>query len=61
MEFLSKDQIQATVVIHTSATAMLDPLTHCAGLGIEPASWYGRDAANPLEPQRELQSFIFDI
>ena len=30
----ARDQIQTTVVTYTTATAMTDPLTHCAGLGI---------------------------
>ena len=30
-------------------------LTHCAGLGIEPASQYSQDAADPVAPQWELQ------
>ena len=39
-------------------------LTHCAGLGIEPASQLSRDTADPVAPQWELQvqdscSFIF--
>ena len=29
-------------------------LTHCAGLGIKPASWHCRDTSNPITPQREL-------
>ena len=37
-----------------TAVAALDPLTHCAGLGIEPASWSCRDALNPIVPQQEL-------
>ena len=32
----ARDQIQATAAIYTTARATLDPLTHCAGLGIEP-------------------------
>ena len=31
----AKDQIQATVATSATATATLDSLTHCAGLGIE--------------------------
>ena len=34
---LAKDWIWATAVTYTGAVAMLDPLTHCAGLGFEPA------------------------
>lgn len=30
-------------------------ITHCDRLGIEPASWCYRDAADPMAPQRELQ------
>ena len=33
---------------------MPDPLTHCARLGIEPASWRCSDMADPLVRQREL-------
>jgi len=29
-------------------------LTHCAGLGIEPASQGSHDAADPVVPQQEL-------
>ena len=44
----ARDQIQATVVAYTAAVAGLGPLTHCAGPGIELASWLCRDAtANP--------------
>ena len=38
---------------------MPDPLTHCAGPGIEPASWHYRDAADPIESQWELLHMIF--
>ena len=55
----ARDQIQVTVVVHTTAVAgMLDPLTHCAGPGIEPASWHCRDATDPRVPQWELQFFL---
>ena len=33
----ARDQIQAAVVTYAAAVAMLDLLTHCAGLGIKPA------------------------
>ena len=57
----ARDQIQAAVVTYdaAAATAKLDPLTHCGRLGIKPASWCYRDAADHLVPQREL--FIFNI
>ena len=38
---------------------MPDPLTHCAGPGIEPASQCSRDAANPTVPQQALLCLIF--
>ena len=31
--------------------------THCAGPGIEPASWCCRDATNPMVSQGELQKY----
>ena len=41
-------------VTYTRPEAMLDPLIHCAGLGIKPISWHCRDATDPVAPQREL-------
>ena len=32
---------------YAAAAAMPDPLTYCAGLGVDPASWCYRDAADP--------------
>ena len=49
----ARDQIRAAV-------ATPDPLTHCAGLGIEPASWCCRDATNPGAPQQELLNLLLD-
>ena len=40
---------------HTVATP--DPLTHCAGSGIEPASWCCGDTADPMVPQQEYLNF----
>ena len=34
-------------------------LTHCAGLGIEPAFQRSSDAANPVVPQRERLRVLF--
>ena len=39
---------------YATAAAMPDPLTHCAGLGIELASSHCRDAVDPVAPQQEL-------
>ena len=30
----------------------MNPLTHCAGLGIEPVSWQCRDTADPVALQQ---------
>jgi len=35
------------------AMAMPDPSTCYSGLGIEPASWYCRDAADPIVAQQK--------
>ena len=43
----ARNRIQATVATCTTAAAMPDALTHCAGLGIKPT---------PLQPQELLQS-----
>ena len=45
-----RGKIQATVATYAPIAAMPDPLTHCAGLGIEPVSWHCRDAADPAVP-----------
>lgn len=46
----SSDQLQPMPQL----CATWDPLTHCARLGIEPASWHSRDTADPVAPQWEL-------
>ena len=33
-------------------------ITHCAGLGMEPASQGSRDTTNPVAPQRNLQVYF---
>ena len=47
----ARDQTRAAAVTQAAAVAAPDPLTHCAGLGIKPASWCCRDAADPIAPQ----------
>ena len=48
----ARGQIQVAVSTYTTAVicaiaaATPDPLTHCAGPGIEPASWHCSDTAN---------------
>lgn len=51
-------QVWAAVATYTAAAAMLDPLTCCAGLGIEPASWRCRDTVYPIVPQQELHDIL---
>ena len=43
----ARDGIRAVVVTYAAAAATLDPLTRCAGPGIEPASQHSRDTADP--------------
>ena len=50
MEFLGRDQIWASSL----PVAVLDPLIHCARLGIEPAYSCCRDAADHVAPQQEV-------
>ena len=52
--FWASGQIWAAVVTYTIATLMLASLTHCATLGIKPASWYCSDATHPIAPEQEL-------
>ena len=41
--------------------ATLGSLTPWAGLGLEPVSWYGDDATNPMAPQWELPFFSLHV
>jgi len=36
-----------------ASVVIQDPLTNCAGPGIQPASWHCRDAAHPVAVQQE--------
>ena len=38
------DQMRATVATYAAAVATLDPLTHCAGPGIESVFWCCKEA-----------------
>ena len=49
-----RDQIWATAATYATASATPAPLTHCAMLGKEPASWHCRDVTNPIAPQQEF-------
>lgn len=51
MEFLSRE------LDRSRSVAVLDPLTHFAGPGVEPASWCCRGTADRLAPKWELQYF----
>ena len=46
---------------YTVAAATLDLLTHCAGLGIEPAFWHCRDTADLVVLQWELPERTSEI
>ena len=48
MSSQARGQIWIIFVTYATAMAKPDPLTHCAGLGIEPASWCCRDATDPV-------------
>ena len=39
----------------------LNPLTHCAGPGIDPACWGYRDAPDSTVPQQELRSLYLYV
>ena len=54
----ARDHIQTAVVTYAAASSMPDPLIHCAGPGIVPASWCCRDATNPTASQQELLCFL---
>ena len=58
---LARDQIQAAVATYSATVATSDPLTHSAGLGIEPASCCCRDTAHPVVPQRGFLGFVFVV
>ena len=53
------NSVWARGTTYEAAAAMLDPLTHCAGLGIKTASWRCRDATDPTASQRKLLFFFF--
>ena len=55
MEFPGQDQIRATVVTYTATAATLDPLTHCARLGIELFPGTAEMLLIPVPLQWELQ------
>ena len=57
----ARAQIRAAVVWYATGVAVPDPLTHCAGLRIEPASWHCRDAADPVVPHQEFLYFDLSI
>ena len=51
----ARDQFQTTVVTCATALAMLDPLTHSTGLGIDPVSC--RDTTDPVAPSFGAKGF----
>ena len=56
----ARDQIQVTVATYAIA-ATLDPLTHCARQGMEPASWLCEDAPDPTVSPWELLHIILNF
>lgn len=46
----ARGHIQTSVATYTAALATVDPIIHCAGLGIELMSWHCRDATDPVVP-----------
>ena len=56
----ARDQIQAAAAAYTAPVVTLGPLTHCAMLGIEPASWCCRDNTDPIVQWWEFQDFTFN-
>ena len=54
----ARDHIWAAVASYTAAAATANLLIHCVGPRIKSLSWCCRDAADPLVPQQELQSFF---
>ena len=51
VEFPSQGSDLSHNYSYATAAAMPDPLTHCAGLGIEPVFWRCRDTTNPVLPR----------
>ena len=60
MDFLGQGSDVSPIVTCT-AEATPDPLTHCARLGIQLASWCCRDAVYPILPQWELLFVCFSL
>ena len=50
----ARNRTHTTVVSCATDVAMSNPLTHCAGLGIQPVTFHCREAADPIVPQWEL-------
>ena len=54
MEFLGQGSDPSHSCDLSCSSSSAGSLTHCAGLGIEPASQGSQDTANPIAPQWEL-------
>ena len=57
----ARGQIQATVSTYTAAVTTPYPLTHWAGMGIEPVSWCWRNTASPRCHSGNSSWFNFNI
>lgn len=53
-------EFPGSAVTYVAAVATLDPSTHCAEPGMEPAPWCCGDAANPAVPQWELLTSLLE-
>ena len=58
MEFSDQGSDPRCKLTHATAMATPDPITHRAGLGIEPVSWCCSEPANPIAPQQELLKLL---
>ena len=50
-ELLGQGSDLSHIVTYAEVRATRNPLTHCAGPGIDPTSWHCRDAADPIAPR----------
>ena len=60
MEALGHGSDPSHIWTYATGAATPDSLTHCARLGIEPAPWHFRVAANPVVPEQELPYWILE-
>ena len=59
MEFPGQRSDPVPVVTYAAAETTPGHLFHSAGLGIKPASWCYRDAADLVAPQQKILNSLF--